>query len=497
MGSKNRQGCCCGSSKAVACYNVADVCRGGAHAVLYVKNGRVEDDNGEWPLSPTIDTLDTTTEWTTQPIKFTTNRWTDGDCTPKNGDAYYHYRVGSGGTYCALMYSAQDCGAVTLYTGSKVATDQQFQTKGYAQIHCDPIGADYDFAEVSGLAPPSLKAKVTFEIDEEATRSCGCRGCRAANDYPSFSPLGDVTLTYKIDYPGVKKDGSVTLKKMDASSRTLHGPNGAVYLGVWNGNVDWWDQPSCSNPTNSKSLWNASYACTVPRFLRWCESTGGPTTTPYLNPKPYPTPGGIEYDLIDPGATPQKQGTITLVDDATGFDGVCCSPCVLPKKDIAVSFAGTGPGATSWSIALKFFENTKISSAGVLTNAFQWATEAPFSQVYDPFHPSPNQYPVYPGSSSFPPDPGIVIGKSYRYNMYLDCENLYFAWVQDDGVDFALNVVKHLDYIVDFRSNVSPFTFNQTEYTCEPFHFSNTAGLGGQGGVPFRQGVWRFDEIEP
>jgi hypothetical protein len=192
--------------------------------------------------------------------------------------------------------------------------------------------------------------------------------------------------------------------------------------------------------------------------------------------------------LIDPTAIPQKQGTITLVDvKAGGFDGVCCDPCVLPKKDMAVSASG------SYSLVFKYDKSR--------STAFPWAGENPIPCVFS-FSPFKQTcpYPFYPKNYDFN-DPstwaGLVEGATYNYHVYMDCGGTYWAWIQPGGNDYTLRAWETFDFLTNVANNFPPYSFNQTDYTCDPFHFVNNRGSGGVGIYKFQKRTITVDEIEP
>lgn len=496
MGSRNRQGCCCGGT-ARQCVNVANVCRGEAQNVLYVKDGKVKDDNGEWPLTlvpPASGVTSAESYWTTAPITFATNRWTNGDCTPRNGESTYHYVVGFtvdptipdlGAMYCELHYDVVSCGGALLYAaGGDSSEGRERVVVGYDDVTCDPVGGSFDFAGPPGLPPASRNAVVTFDVDDASVRLCGCRDCNSM-----FFPIGDVSLTYDVDYGGEKHSGAVLLKRLSDSSETIHGPRGLLFLGEWGGNVAWWSVSSCSNPSNDPLLYNAMFQCQSTNFLRWCDGDSG-ASGPHLE-KRSESRTQLVYDLIDPGATPTKQGTITLIDaDRDGFDGVCCSPCVLPKRDMSVSWTKVVKGEVQqgYDFTLKYVDRTRTSGR----MAFQWASDVPFVEVYDPLHKASSFYP-----GQFPLDPDYPFGRAYAYNLYLDCDNLYYSPVQLDGLDFDPRTLAHVDYLTNRRDSGPPYVTITSDYTCDPFHFASTDASGSAVDPLVVATYLRIDEVEP
>jgi hypothetical protein len=338
LGVKHRQGCCCGGSSP-NCLNSCVVCDD-----VYLKNGVVHDDNGEWPV---LQPSSFGSPWRTAPIKFTTNQWTDGDCTAKTGDAYYYYEfscqtgnnVGDSNQnqiVAALKYSYTTCPPKpplsqwrTWYDGRLGGATAPGSLGAFTsavanpKIQCDPFEATFRFAsDSSGLTPPTSTARLTFDRDAKAKAKCYCRTC-STPVRPAVLPPGDMILTWEIfGESDDRKTGSTVLR------RVAYGSVGNLSV-RWIGNVPWWTQSSCSNPTAAPDGYNVAMYCDAIDFLRWCKVPSGPRTA--LTKAEV---GDVRFDLWSNSG--QLEGRIRVVD-APGRDGICCFPCPIPKADLRLT----------------------------------------------------------------------------------------------------------------------------------------------------------------
>ncbi|MDR3582565.1 MAG: hypothetical protein P4L67_04800 [Candidatus Pacebacteria bacterium] len=421
MGAKNRQGCCCGSSP--QCLNGCKACDG-----QYLKNGVVTDDLGVYALKQPTPMASGGRPWQTDWIAWTTDDWTSGDCVRKTGVAYYRYELtciddvlltdpSRGGMQLTVRYSVSTCPAgVRLFNASQPGDSSgsiDARSIPHDSIACDPITATFAIVQQFGLPAPWLNPVIAFDVDAAATLRCPCRNCGGAAGSSGvaqgFYPDGDVVLSYNI------KDESIAEENRVGSVRLTKTPifnNDGTQNYRWIGNVDWWNQPSYTNPTNAPGGHNVQLECGGLAFLKWGYGiVAGPRTY-------YASSGGIgaqTFNLI--AADGSKNGSVNTKDapDAV-LKGRCCWPCDLPKKDLVLTYievrtptfpAGPPTTTTLYSVTMKYSDAPWEMPNGSLrpgsTKLGHWRS--------DPFFPRPSA--------------------PFKVAIYFDCTSLYAPFAID------------------------------------------------------------------
>jgi hypothetical protein len=445
---------------------------------LYLKNGVVVDSNGSWPLKqPTAGAIAPT--WASDPIPFATGKWTDGDCTPKPGVAYYRYSVTTGyfqntyetiGMNLAVSYAVKQCGGVKLFTGSTIGDATASQFKSNRDLNCDPIGATFAFPDPDHLAPPWLSASVAFDVDEDSGRMCGCRACDVSQGKAQGTtyPTGDVKATYRIDDGVNVLSGSIILKKKAADA-----PSGFI----WAANAGWWLGPTCGGTLDPGD--NIVLTCGSLRFLKWCENVGfGAPGTKITSSKP----GETRYALVDPTSDKPNQGAVVLTD-VEPFGGVCCAPCAIPKKDLKLTLVrhfhglSIGPGG--------FPTLPIVDTYATVMSTTLFYHEVPQDVFFGTFPTSSAmQFARWASDEMAPGNPvrlDLGILATTKGTWRFDC-------LVPPGPGDPLQILSNLSFTVrrstpiglidDFR-NLSVGGFGSANSTCEPLHLEIVGGQVG------------------